>query len=150
MSLVFYKKKDLNCKTWQFFCLGCANGKCAFLYIDNEIKNVNVFDNPIENVDRSELLSVINAIEWIKPVFNPVKHKIIVFTSSNYVNSLLTSWMNNWKLKDFKTPVGNDRPNSDLLRRLYKHSQEFNITVRLQPNNPQINELKKKIHTIQL
>ena len=69
-----------------------------------------------------ELTAVIEALKIIKK-----ESKIVITTDSKYVQNGITDWINNWKLKGWKTANKKPVKNKDLWQSLEKLSSQHSI-----------------------
>ena len=84
--------------------------------------------------NRMELMAAIRALEEIQPG-SPVQ----VVTDSRYVMNGITSWMDNWRRRNWRTANGKPVKNQDLWQRLEQAAAEHDVTwrwVRGHTNDP--------------
>jgi ribonuclease HI len=89
-------------------------------YNDNE-KTISGGEKHTSN-NRMELTACIKALEVIK-----YSATVNLTTDSTYVKNGITSWINNWKKKGWKTANGKPVKNQDLWLLLDQQSQRHNI-----------------------
>ena len=90
-------------------------------YGDNE-KSLQGF-SPHTTNNRMELLAAIHALEALKRPC-PVE----LFTDSSYVQKGMTSWIHNWKRRNWKKKGGGRVENSDLWQRLDAINRRHEVT----------------------
>ena len=78
------------------------------IYPDNEEEIFGYEENTTNN--RMELLAAIKALEAITE-----KKEVTIYTDSMYLQQGITSWINNWKLNNWRTASKKEVKNSDLL-----------------------------------
>ena len=81
-----------------------------------------------------ELMAAIRALEEIEPG-SPVQ----VVTDSRYVMDGITSWMDNWRRRNWRTANGKPVKNQDLWQRLEQAAARHDVTwqwVRGHTNDP--------------
>lgn len=84
--------------------------------------------------NRMELMAAIRALEEILPG-SPVQ----VVTDSRYVMNGITSWMDNWRRRNWRTANGKPVKNQDLWQRLEQAAAKHDVTwqwVRGHTNDP--------------
>lgn len=84
--------------------------------------------------NRMELMAAIRALEEIQPG-SPVQ----VVTDSRYVMNGITSWMDNWRRRNWRTANGKPVKNQDLWQRLEQAAAKHDVTwqwVRGHTNDP--------------
>jgi ribonuclease HI len=80
--------------------------------------------------NRMELLGVISALEAINEVFAEQglePSNVTVYTDSQYVQKGMSAWIQNWKVKSWRTADKKPVKNTDLWQRLDKLAAEFSI-----------------------
>ena len=82
--------------------------------------------------NRMELLAVIYALEYIRESAQPASlsqhaEKITVYTDSQYVQKGMTLWIQNWKLKQWRTTAKGEVKNKDLWLRLDSLASMFSV-----------------------
>ena len=75
--------------------------------------------------NRMELFAAISALEAITD-----DHPIVLFTDSQYVRTGITSWVQGWKRRDWRTASGEPVKNVDLWRRLDSIAVRYRIDWR--------------------
>ena len=88
------------------------------IYPDNEKEIFGYEENTTNN--RMELLAAIKALEAVIG-----KTDVTIYTDSMYLQQGITSWINKWKLNNWKTSSKKDVKNSDLWKRLDDLSDEL-------------------------
>ena len=73
--------------------------------------------------NRMELLAAIKALEAITE-----KKEVTIYTDSMYLQQGITSWINNWKLNNWRTSSKKEVKNSDLWKRLDDLSNTLNVS----------------------
>jgi len=73
--------------------------------------------------NQMELIAVIKALDSIEKT----KDKIVLYTDSKYVMEGITSWINKWKQKDWKTSLNTPVKNQVLWQELDASIQSLNI-----------------------
>lgn len=89
---------------------------------------------PSTTNNRMELMAAIRALEEIEPG-SPVQ----VVTDSRYVMDGITSWMDNWRRRNWRTANGKPVKNQDLWQRLEQAAARHAVTwqwVRGHTNDP--------------
>lgn len=84
--------------------------------------------------NRMELMAAIRALEELQPGL-PVQ----VVTDSRYVMNGITSWMDNWRRRNWRTANGKPVKNQDLWQRLEQAAAKHDVTwqwVRGHTNDP--------------
>lgn len=84
--------------------------------------------------NRMELMAAIRALEEIQPG-SPVR----LVTDSRYVMNGITSWMDNWRRRNWRTANGKPVKNQDLWQRLEQAAAKHDVTwqwVRGHTNDP--------------
>lgn len=83
-------------------------GWAAILMCDTKEKIITGHELYTTN-NRMELLSVINALNSLKS-----SCKVILYTDSQYVKNGITKWLENWRIKNWRTASGSSVKNQDL------------------------------------
>ena len=89
---------------------------------------------PSTTNNRMELMAAIRALEEIEPG-SPVQ----VVTDSRYVMDGITSWMDNWRRRKWRTANGKPVKNQDLWQRLEQAAAKHDVTwqwIRGHTNDP--------------
>ncbi len=73
--------------------------------------------------NRMELTAAIMALESLKR-----QCKVIIFTDSQYLKLGITQWIENWKMRDWKTAQKTAVKNQDLWQRLDKAVSRHHVT----------------------
>ncbi len=116
-------------KTVEIFTDGACRGNpgpgawAAILRYKDKEKVITGYEDCTTN-NRMEMMAVINAFKQLK---EPCR--VIVYTDSQYLKNGITSWINGWKRKGWKTSAGTPVKNRDLWEELdrlvHKHSVEW-------------------------
>ncbi|MDR2210198.1 MAG: ribonuclease HI [Spirochaetaceae bacterium] len=77
--------------------------------------------------NRMELYAVIAALEELSR-FNPPPDSVTVYTDSQYVQKGMSSWIQNWKMKGWRTSGKEPVKNQELWQRLDKLAGNFAVT----------------------
>ena len=91
------------------------------IYPDNEEEIFGYEENTTNN--RMELLAAIKALEAVKGI-----EEVTIYTDSMYVQQGITSWINKWKMNNWKTSSKKDVKNADLWKRLDELSVNLKVT----------------------
>ncbi|MDR3166887.1 MAG: ribonuclease HI [Treponema sp.] len=78
-------------------------------------------------INRMELYAVIAALEELSR-FNPLPDSVTVYTDSQYVQRGMSSWIQNWKKKGWRTSSKEPVKNKELWQHLEKLAGNFTIT----------------------
>ena len=104
-------------------CLGNPGpGGWAALIIENHQEKIFSGNHEMTTNNRMELLAVIKALESINHLL-----EITIHTDSKYVIDGITSWINNWKVNDWKGSNNTPVKNIDLWKRLDRSVQKNKI-----------------------
>tara|TARA_B110001452_G_scaffold256861_1_gene250588 strand:- start:528 stop:965 length:438 start_codon:yes stop_codon:yes gene_type:complete len=104
-------------------CLGNPGpGGWAALIIENNQEKIFSGNHEMTTNNRMELLAVIKALESINHLL-----EITIHTDSKYVIDGITSWINNWKVNDWKGSNKTPVKNIDLWKRLDRSVQKNKI-----------------------
>ena len=97
-------------------------GWAAILICDAKEKIVTGFEEHTTN-NRMELLSVINALNSLKYRCN-----IVLYTDSQYVKNGISTWLPNWRTKNWRTASGTAVKNQDLWEMLDLVAKKHDIS----------------------
>lgn len=93
----------------------------AILKYGDHTKEISGYAELTTN-NKMELQAVIEALKLIKKDYD-----IEIFTDSNYVKNGITSWINTWKLNNWKTSKRESVKNKELWLELDELRQKYNI-----------------------
>lgn len=94
----------------------------AILIFKNNRVTISGNDNKTTN-NRMELIATIRAIELI-----PANVRIVIYTDSTYVKNGVTTWLQSWKINNWKTKDNKPVKNIDLWLELENVIQHKNIS----------------------
>lgn len=93
----------------------------AILKYGDHTKEISGYAESTTN-NKMELQAVIEALKLIKKDYD-----IEIFTDSSYVKNGITSWINTWKLNNWKTSKRESVKNKELWLELDELRQKYNI-----------------------
>ena len=106
-------------------CLGNPGpgGWAAIIFNNNSGEEKKIFGSDLKTTNnRMELLAVIKALEEL-----PSSSSLIIFTDSKYVINGMSSWISNWKKKNWLSASKKPVKNKDLWMKLDELCKKFVI-----------------------
>ena len=79
----------------------------------------------LSSIHKMEVQAILNALNWLRTKGYSKTHRVYVYTDSQNIQLAVASWIEKWKLRNWKTTTGKPVKIKEMWMKLDKQSKEF-------------------------